>query len=399
MFKNKKYSPLIIVAVWVIITAGCANSHIDENILPGAYDTEQYLPLLLNKKVGIVANYTSVINSTNVVDTLTLLGINIRAIYTPEHGFRGTSDAGAAISDTVYSASNIPVYSLYGNKKKPDKKQLEGIDIMIFDLQDVGVRFYTYLSTLHYIMEACAKRQIPILVLDRPNPNGYYIDGPLLDLKFRSFVGLHPVPIVYGMTIGEYALMINGEGWLPDSLCCELKIIKCRNYTHSSFYELPVPPSPNLPEMKAIYLYPSVALFEGTVVSEGRGTEYPFELIGHPDYPVHDFSFIPHVLKGYSLNPKFRDRTCYGTDLRNLPVDSIRNFKRINLSYLKEFYSKLKLNGDFFSGYFDLLAGNDALREQIEERVSIQDIYKSWEEGLVAFKKIRVKYLLYPDFE
>ena len=229
MFKNKKYSPLIIVAVWVIITAGCANSQIDENILPGAYDTEQYLPLLLNKKVGIVANYTSVINSTNVVDTLTLLGINIRAIYTPEHGFRGTSDAGAAISDTVYSASNIPVYSLYGNKKKPDKKQLEGIDIMIFDLQDVGVRFYTYLSTLHYIMEACAKRQIPILVLDRPNPNGYYIDGPVLDLKFRSFVGLHPVPIVYGMTIGEYALMINGEGWLPDSLCCELKIIKCRN--------------------------------------------------------------------------------------------------------------------------------------------------------------------------
>lgn len=383
--------------VLIILLPACSIAVNDIEIEPGSYQTEQYIELLQGKSIAVVANHTSQIHNVHIIDTLLKRGLKISKIFSPEHGFQGIAEAGSDINDGQYIKSAISVISLYGSKKKPSKYDMQGLDFVIFDLQDVGVRFYTYLSTLHNVMEACAENNIPLIVLDRPNPNGFYVDGPILQEEFRSFIGMHTVPIVYGMTIGEYALMINGEGWLKDSVQCDLSVIRCQNYEHSYYYSLPVNPSPNLREMKAIYLYPSMAFFEGTIVSEGRGTDFPFLFAGHPDYPDQDFSFTPTKKKRGAPNPKWNEKVCYGIDLRMLSLDSLKNKKEIDLHYLINMYNVLAKGTDFFIDYFDLLAGNDNLRKQIIKGESVENIKKTWQSDLEKFKKIRVKYLLYPE--
>jgi uncharacterized protein YbbC (DUF1343 family) len=401
----KSWGPVIAALLYLLLLTTAACSEIRSSILPGAYAMNEYLPRIASKKLGLIINQGSLINDVNLVDTLLNLedstgkAAQVLKIFTPEHGFEGRAGAGESVNDTIYSNHAIPVVSLYGIKKKPEAIDLKGIEVMILDLQDVGVRFFTYLSTLHFIMEVCAENDIPLIVLDRPNPNGFYIDGPMLDLKYKSFVGLDPVPLVYGMTIGEYAQMINGEYWLTDSLQCDLIVIKCRNYSHAAFYNLPVPPSPNLQDMQSVYLYPSTCLFEGTVVTEGRGTDSPFRIVGHPGFSNHTFSFIPRSIPGLSLNPKFKGTVCYGLDLRQLSVDSLKSTGRIDLRYLKTFYDDLRMGEAFFTDYFNLLAGNSQLRSQIISGMSVDEIRKSWLIDLEAFKKIRAKYLLYPDFD
>jgi uncharacterized protein YbbC (DUF1343 family) len=367
-------------------------------IEPGAQQFQDYLHLLKGKNVGAVVNQSSLVNNVQLIDTILAKGIVILKIYSPEHGFKGKTDAGSMVTDEMYN-NKIPIISLYGRKTKPTAEDMKGIDIMLFDIQDVGVRFYTYLSTLNNIMEACAENNISLIVLDRPNPNGFYIDGPVMEEKFKSFVGMHPVPVVYGMTIGEYACMINGEKWLKNSLKCNLTVIHCKNYDHHSYYQLPVNPSPNLRSMRAIYLYPSLAFFEGTKVSEGRGTDFPFLAIGHPDYPDHTFSFVPESIEGAKENPKLNGQVCYGVDLRNYGIDSLKNYGHINLQFLIEMYRKLNLGTDFFNDYFDKLAGTSNLRVDIISGKTIEEIRSSWQPALEEFKKIRAKYLLYPDFE
>ena len=385
--------------ILTLFMTGCSDATDNINIEPGSVQFDEYVGLLEGKSIAIVANHTSMVGNVHLIDTLNKRGIKIRKIFSPEHGFQGTKEAGVAVEDENHAQSAITVVSLYGSKNKPSKSDMEDIDLVVFDIQDVGVRFYTYLSTLHYVMEACAENSLPLIVLDRPNPNGFYIDGPVLKEEFRSFIGMHPVPVVYGMTIGEYALMLNGEGWLKDSMHCELSVIRCKNYTHSSYYSLPVNPSPNLREMRAIYLYPSLAFFEGTIVSEGRGTSWPFLIAGHPDYPDHSFTFTPMKKKDSGPGPKLNGKTCYGIDLRSLNLDSIRHRKEIDLAYLTDMYIALQKRQDFFIDYFDLLAGTDNLRSQIRKGESIEKIKISWQTGIEEFKKIRAKYLLYPDFQ
>ena len=385
------------VTLFIILIA-CDANH-GASIKPGAYIIEEYYPVLTGKRVGIVVNHASVVGHKNLVDTLLEIDIDIEKIFTPEHGFKGNAEAGQSIADDTYSKEEISVISLYGSKRKPANRDLESVDIMLFDLQDVGVRFYTYISSLHYIMEACAQNEIPLIVLDRPSPNGHYLDGPVLKKKFSSFIGMHPVPIVYGMTIGEYAQMINGEYWLSDSIQCDLRIVRCKNYTHTDYYSLPIDPSPNLKNMQAIYLYPSTCLFEGTVVSEGRGTEAPFQLIGHPNYSYREVSFIPKSIPGASMNPKLKGELCYGIDLSDLSLDTLQSLNTIQLGYLLNFYKDLNMGSDFFIDYFDLLAGTDTLRKKIVQGWEAEKIQQSWQEELVNFKEIRARYLLYPDFE
>lgn len=400
MYKKKAYyflRSLILFGSFII--SSCSNANQAGLILPGAYQLNEYLPDLETVSVGLVINHTSLIEGVNLVDTLLTRDVHVTKIYTPEHGFKGTADAGASVADDSYSVDKIPVISLYGNKRKPSAADLAGISIMVFDLQDVGVRFYTYISTLHYVMEACAENNIPLIVLDRPNPNGYFVDGPVLKEEFSSFVGMHPVPLVYGMTIGEYAQMINGEFWLNDSIQCDLKVVNCKNYSHKSFYSLPIAPSPNLNNMQAISLYPSTGLFEGTILSEGRGTEAPFQLIGHPDFSNKSISFTPKSIPGASLHPKLKGEECFGIDLRNIPIDTIRSWRSINLDYLFEFYLDLNKGESFFIDYITLLAGTDKFQEQILAGMNTKEIHNSWKEDLLEFNEIRVKYLLYPDFE
>ncbi|MFC2087128.1 exo-beta-N-acetylmuramidase NamZ domain-containing protein [Bacteroidota bacterium] len=378
----------------ILITTSC-KLHVDsEEIQCGSQRTELYLKKIRNKNVGVIANHSSLLNHVHLTDSLLKLGITITKIFTPEHGFRGHNDAGELINDSKDKKTGIPIISLYGSKRKPHKSDLNNIDILIFDIQDVGVRFFTYLSTLHYVMEACAEEGIPLLILDRPNPNGFYVDGPIMQEKHMSFIGMHPVPIVHGMTIGEYALMINGEKWLANEVQCEIEIIKCYPYHHQTRFNLPVKPSPNLPDIQSVYLYPSTALFEGTVVSEGRGTDKPFQYIGHPDYPDTSFSFIPRSIQGASKNPKFRNQKCYGINLSTYDTNKIHS---IELKWLVNFYHQLSNKNEFFNSYFEKLAGTEELRRQIEKGMSIDDIRNSWENGLKTFKKIRKKYLLYPD--
>lgn len=366
-------------------------------MLVGAEQIEIYLPELIHKKVGMVVNQTSVIGSTHLVDTLLAKGVQIKAIYAPEHGYKGNVERGKSISNSKDSVTGIPVYSIYGNKKKPTPDDLKDIEMMIFDMQVVGVRFFTYISTLHYIMEACAENNIDLLLLDRPNPLGYYIDGPVLDPKFKSFIGMHPIPIVHGMTIGEYAYMINGEGWLNKGIQCNLKVIKVAHYNHHSFYTLPVRPSPNLPDMKSIYLYPSICLFEGTEVSEGRGTEKPFQQFGTPAYTSGKHQFIPKPIPSMSISPKYEGEICYGYDLSESSITELQDIKEVKLHYLIEFYHQSTDKQDFFQKSFDLLAGSDQLRKQIVSGKSEQEIRESWLPGLENFKKIREKYLLYDE--
>ena len=334
------------------------------------------------------------VGTAHLVDTLKSSGFDLRAIFAPEHGFRDLADAGDHIEDGKDASTGIPIISLYGGHFKPLPEDLEGISVVLFDIQDVGVRFYTYISTLHYVMEACAENNVDCIVLDRPNPNGFYVDGNILDTAHRSFVGMHPVPIVHGMTIGEYAQMINGEGWLKDGVRCRLTVIPCRNYTHQTYYELPVRPSPNLPNQNSVYLYPSTCFFEGTTLSLGRGTSFPFQVYGSPKLPDSGFSFTPESVSG-ARNPPLLGQLCHGTDLRNALADGIVPSPEINLGWVIDAWNKYPDKDDFFTPYFDVLAGGPVIREQIVSGMSAVEIRETWMSGLESFKLIREKYLLY----
>ncbi len=364
----------------------------------GCERIEEYIPLIRGKNVGIVANHSTLIQGKHLVDSLLSIGVAITKIYCPEHGFRGEGEAGELINNHLDTKTGLPVISLYGKSRKPSLVDLEGIDIILFDMQDVGVRYYTYISTMHYVMEACAENGIPIIVLDRPNPNGFYVDGPMLDTNFRSFVGMHPVPVVHGMTIGEFAQMINGEGWLANKIKCNLTVIPCLNYTHDSTYTLPIRPSPNLPNQTSIYLYPSLGFFEGTVVSIGRGTDFPFQVFGHSDFPETGFGFTPESRPGASKNPPLLGQQCNGYDLREYSEDFFLANRGINLQWLLFAYQSFPEKGKFFNSYFNLLAGGKILREQIEKGLDENTIRESWKSDVEIFTKIRSKYLLYKDF-
>ncbi len=370
----------------------------DQKIVIGAERMEAYLPLLREKRVGIVANHSTLVGKDHLVDSLISRKIDIVKIFSPEHGFRGEGDAGEIIKNHVDVRTGTPVISLYGSSKKPSHDDFSGLDIVVFDIQDVGVRFYTYISTMHYVMETCAEMNLPLIILDRPNPNGFYVDGPILEPRFISFVGMHPVPIVHGMTIGEYAKMINGEGWLPDSLKCSLTVIKNLNYTHDSTYVLPVGPSPNLPNQTSIYLYPSLGFFEGTAISIGRGTDFPFQVFGHPALYEMPFKFTPESRPGASKNPPLQGVACYGIDLRDYTTEYFLGLRQLNLSWLLFAYQAFSKKEEFFNPYFELLVGNSALRKQIEQGDDEQTIRQAWQHDLVNFMSIRKKYLLYPDF-
>lgn len=364
--------------------------------VPAADRTEKYINLLTGKRVGIMANQTTLVNGVHLVDTLLSLGVNVDRIFSIEHGFRGIEDGGKLLTNGVDSATMLPVVSLYGRKRKADPADLEGLDMVLFDIQDVGARFYTYISSLQLLMEACAENSVKMLILDRPNPNGYYIDGPVLDTAYSSFIGMQPIPVVYGMTVGEYASMLNNEGMLSNHLNCDLEVIKCSGYTHTSRYSLPVKPSPNLPDDRSVELYPSLCFFEGTVMSVGRGTDWPFQVVGHPSLPATGFSFIPESVP-WSENPLLKGEICNGYDLRN-PDESGFTEGRLNLSFLIKVYNSFPEKDIFFKTYFELLAGNGILQQQIEEGISAEEIRKSWQPGLEQFQLIRKKYLLYSDF-
>jgi uncharacterized protein YbbC (DUF1343 family) len=366
-------------------------------VKPGAERIGKYLELLNDKRIAIVANQTSTIGKTHLVDSLLGLGVNIIKVFGPEHGFRGNAGAGEKIKDNTDIKTGLPVISLYGKHRKPTPDDLKDIDIVVFDIQDVGVRFYTYISTMTYVMEACAENDIEFLVLDRPNPHGSYVDGPVLEPDYSSFVGMHQVPVVHGMTVGEYAQMVNGEGWLENGAKCNLKVIKVQNYTHNSYYKLPIPPSPNLPNMNAIELYPSLCFFEGTIISVGRGTNLPFQVIGHPDFQEGDYSFSPVDISGVAMNPKYKGKVCKGFDLSGY-ADTIVFEKRLDLRWLIQMYKYFQGKDDFFISFFDKLAGTDKLRKQIIAGLTENEIRENWKPQLEDFKTIRKKYLLYPDF-
>ncbi len=364
-------------------------------IINGDQQTGVYFPLIKGKKVGVVANQSSIINKIHLVDTMIYSGIKVVHIFSPEHGFRGNADAGQVVKNGMDSKTGIPVISLYGKHKKPSAFDLSGIDVMVFDLQDVGVRFYTYISTLTLVMEACAENHIPLILLDRPNPNGFYVDGPVLKKGFESFVGMHNVPVVYGMTIGEYAKMVNGEKWLKNGISCRLKVVKLKKYTHNMIVKLAVKPSPNLPDWQSIYLYPSLCFFEGTVVSVGRGTALPFQVFGYPGMKGN-YSFIPHSIPGAALHPKLENKVCRGFNLRPYAEHYRKNPSQIHLKWLIYAYRQIhKSQSNFFNGYFNTLAGNDLLKSQITDGIGEKAIRKSWQPGLKHFKSIRSKYLLY----
>ena len=370
---------------------------VDPSIVTGAERTAQYLPLLKDKRDALVTNQTGMIGRTHLVDSLLALKVDVVKVFAPEHGFRGEADAGEHVANERDERTGLPLISLYGKNKKPRPEQLQDVDVVVFDIQDVGVRFYTYVGTLHYVMEACAENHKPLLVLDRPNPNGFYIDGPVLDTAFSSFVGMHPVPLVHGMTIGEYAGMLNGEGWLMANEKCELTVITCVGYVHSAFYALPVKPSPNLPDMAAIYLYPSLGLFEGTIVSIGRGTPQPFQCIGYPGFAQGSFHFTPRSIPG-AKDPPYKDVECTGMDLREYGTFITRLEPGVHLHWLIGTYGESKDKSRFFTAFFDKLAGGPALREAVLRGDDEARIRESWKPGLAAFKRIRAKYLLYEDF-
>ena len=363
-------------------------------IITGAQNSVEYLSKLKGKNIALVVNQSSLVGGEHLVDKLLLEKINIVKIFAPEHGFRGSADAGQHLANGVDLATGLPIISLYGKHKKPTAKDLHGVDILLFDIQDVGVRFYTYLSTLHYIMESATESHIPVIVLDRPNPNGGRIDGEVLNLKYKSFVGMHPVPILYGMTIGEYALMINGEGWLKGHKKAQLQVVHLGNYTHNTPYSVPVKPSPNLPNDLSIYLYPSLAFFEGTPLSAGRGTTMQFQIYGSPYYRKTAFTFTPISREGAKY-PKYQNKKCYGVDLRQ---EAIALEKGINLNYILDAYRDYRFKKKFFlkNKFFDKLAGSSDLRQQIMAGKSSKAIKKRWEKGLKKFKMIRKQYLIYP---
>lgn len=422
---------LILAFLFIISVTNCtaqdglAQSSMPQGkVLAGADRINVYLPLIKGRKVGIFANQTSMVGNSHLVDTLLKLGIDIRVIFGPEHGFRGTADAGEKVGNNKDPQTGIPVISLYGSKRRPSADDVKDVDVLIFDIQDVGVRFYTFISSLEEFMEAAMELGKPLMILDRPNPNGHYVDGPVLNKKYRSFVGMQPVPVVYGMTIAEYAFMIAGEKWLSEKANAKyayyqtaqnspdtpfhFQVIKCKNYDHKTKYVLPVRPSPNLPIIQSIYLYPSTCFFEGTVLSEGRGTDKPFQVFGHPSLPKNLYTFTPNPNEG-AKNSKLYGQQCYGWDLSGTPeevLSKVRN--RIQLKWLLEAYRLFPEKDKFFllpksgkmeESFFNKLAGNNELWQQVVAGKSEEDIRKSWEPALSEFKKIRKKYLLYDDFE
>ena len=367
-----------------------SNINLEKPIILGADNFAKYLPILKNKKIGIVTNQTGILsNGTHLVDYLLSEKIAVKTIFAPEHGFRGTADAGELIKDGKDTQTGLPIVSLYGNNKKPKPQQLKGIDILLFDLQDVGARFYTYISSLHYVMEACAENNIPLLVLDRPNPNGNIVDGPILEPEFHSFVGMHEIPVLHGMTIGEYAKMINGEKWLLNGVQCKLTVIPCGNYNRNMNYSLPVKPSPNLPNDQSINLYASLCFFEGTNVSVGRGTDKQFQIYGSPYLPKTDFSFTPKPNLG-AKDPMYNGKLCYGEDLTK-----VKKVSRLELQWLIKAYNKTTDKTKFFNSFFTKLAGTKKLQQQIESGFSEVEIRASWQEDLEKFKEMRKQYLIY----
>ena len=360
-----------------------------KRILPGIHQTGMYFPLLRGKRIAVVGNQTSVNDTVHLVDLLLAEGFEVVKVFAPEHGFRGRAGAGEPVSDSKDSKTGLPVISLYGKHKKPTHEDLKDVDVLLFDIQDVGVRFYTYLSTLHYVMEAGAEHRIPVIVLDRPNPHIDQIDGPVMQPEHYSFVGMHPVPILYGMTIGEYAMMINGEGWLAGNRKADLTVIPVKHYTRKSSYELPVRPSPNLPNAQAVALYPSLCLLEPTDVSVGRGTDWPFQVFGAPYLPPSDFWFVPQPNEGAKY-PKHRGKKCYGKDLRNITPP-----RGIELDWILWAYRNYSEKARFFKKGFERIAGNSLLRRQIEQGMTPEEIKKTWQADLDAFKKVRQKYLIY----
>ena len=387
-----KFFAFILMSVFAVFYSA-ANSN---KIIPGAEQPEKYLPLIVNKRVGLVVNHTSLVGDIHLADFLMSKNIKVDKIFAPEHGFRGDASAGEEIKDGVDVKTGIPVLSLYGQTKKPTTAHLKNIDIMIFDIQDVGCRFYTYISTLHLVMEACAENNIPLIVLDRPNPNGDYIAGPVLKSGFESFVGMDPIPVVHGCTVGELAQMINGEKWHKADRKCDLHVIPVQNYTHLTKYELPVPPSPNLPNHLSVRLYPSLCFFEATSVSVGRGTDFPFQVLGGLNKNLGDFQFIPKNIPGVAVNPLNEGKVCYGIDLRLL-----QKAPKFTLKYFIDFYNKYENKSDFLTreNWFNLLAGNDELLAQIRNGKSEQEMLEALKPELEEYKQLRKKYLLYPDFE
>ncbi|HEV7331404.1 MAG TPA: DUF1343 domain-containing protein [Flavisolibacter sp.] len=388
---------------------------VSTTIVPAADQMNKYLPLLKDKKVALLVNHTSTVGGTHIIDTLSKLGIDIKVVFGPEHGFRGDAPDGAKIETTTDAKTGIPVVSLYGKKNKPSAEDLKGIDMMVYDIQDVGTRFYTFISSMQYFMEAALENNIPMIILDRPNPNGFYVDGPVLDPKFKTFVGMQPVPVVYGMTTGEYANMILQEGWLGEAAnkayerlktvryregakFFQLHVIPVANYTHKSKYILPIKPSPNLPDMPSIYWYASTCFFEGTTFSEGRGTPKPFQYIGHPQMPKTMFSFTPVSTPG-APNPKHKDKVCYGFNLSGTTDEVLKQIdNKVQIKYLIDAYRLFPDKEAFFNKGIDRLAGTDELAKQIKAGLSEAEIRKSWEPKLSEFKQIRKKYLLYEDF-
>jgi uncharacterized protein YbbC (DUF1343 family) len=371
----------------------------------GAEQTSKYLPYLKGKRVAILGNQTSVIGKKNLVDTLKALNVNIVTIFGPEHGFRGNASNGAAVKDEVDSTTGIPIVSLYGAKQKPSNEEMKGIDVMIYDIQDVGCRFYTNINALASIMESCAENGKELLILDRPNPNGYFVDGPILDMKLKSGIGKFPIPITHGMTIGEFAQMLNGEGWLANQTKCKIKVIPVAGYRHDMPYTLPVHPSPNLNTQQSVMLYPTLCLFEGTVISQGRGTYMPFTVLGNPllDKNSYPFTFTPKSLKGMSETPLHMNQVCYGLDLRNYDIGKLRKEGKIHLQWMIDMYKAYPNKEKFFDytqskqmGNIDKLSGTTQFKEQIMAGVSEKEIRQSWEPGLSNYKKMRTKYLLYP---
>lgn len=396
---------VLIFSLWLSFT-GCstgaghkAGSPANKTITPaqpaqvvtGAEQLDILLSELKGKKIALVVNYTATVGKTHLADTLKSLGLTIKKIMSPEHGFRGNAAAGEHVKDGIDTRTGLPVVSLYGKDRKPTAAQLADVDVVVFDIQDVGVRFFTYVGTLHYVMEACAENGKKVFVLDRPNPNGSYIDGPIMQAEFKSFIGMHPVPVVHGLTVGEYAQMINGEGWLEGKKKCELRVITMKNWKHSDEYVLPLKPSPNLPNQQAVLLYPSICFFEGTALSLGRGTQIPFQVIGHPDLKNQPFEFTPVDIPGMAVDPPLENQLCHGLDLRNVPVP-----KKVDLHYLIDMYKLFPDKEKFFVDHFGRWAGSADLARQIKKGMTEEQIRATWQKDLDAFREKRKAYLLYP---
>jgi uncharacterized protein YbbC (DUF1343 family) len=405
LFPNMKLYSLAFIILFGCLSSKTKQSAVAEtSIRTGAEQTEKYLPYLKGKRIALLANQTSIIGKRHLVDSLLSLGVNVVKVFGPEHGFRGNASAGAVVGDETDPATGVPVISLYGKKSKASKEDLADVDVVIYDLQDVGCRFYTNINAMARMMEACAENGKELLILDRPDPNGYLIDGPVLDMKLKSGIGMFPIPISYGMTPGEFAQMLNGEGWLANNIKCKIRVITLANYDHEMSYTLPVNPSPNLNTQQSVMLYPSICWFEGTMISQGRGTYFPFTVLGSPDLKgKYKFSFTPDSIKGMAETPLYRGQVCYGLDLRKYDIELLRKNRRLNIQWMKELYAAYPYKEKFFDyhqsreiGNIDFRTGDSRFRQQIIDNVSDDEIRKSWEPGLSQFKEMRKKYLLYP---